>query len=103
MPENATYVGRPSKFGNPFKLTNDGWILCYKQTGPTKGSWCYWSEIGGHSLDDIIWLYEKWITGKLPKWLPKVPNISILKGKDLACFCPLDKSCHADVLIELCN
>jgi hypothetical protein len=100
IPENTIYVGRPSKFGNPFRLTNDGWILCYKQTGSTKGSWCYWSEIGGHSLDDIIWLYEKWITGKLPKWLPKVPDISILKGKDLVCWCPLDKPCHADVLIE---
>lgn len=26
-----------------------------------------------------------------------------LKGKDLACWCPLDDCCHADVLIELAN
>ena len=26
-----------------------------------------------------------------------------LRGKDLACFCALDKPCHADVLLELAN
>lgn len=26
-----------------------------------------------------------------------------LKGRDLACYCPLDGPCHADVLIEVAN
>lgn len=26
-----------------------------------------------------------------------------LVGRDLACWCPLDESCHADVLIRLAN
>jgi hypothetical protein len=26
-----------------------------------------------------------------------------LAGKNLACWCPLDKPCHADVLLELAN
>lgn len=26
-----------------------------------------------------------------------------LRGKNLACWCPLDKPCHADVLLELVN
>lgn len=30
-----------------------------------------------------------------PGWLDP------LRGKDLACFCPLDQACHADVLLEL--
>ena len=25
------------------------------------------------------------------------------KGKDLACWCPLDQACHADVLLEIAN
>jgi hypothetical protein len=29
------------------------------------------------------------------------PDVSELKGKNLACWCPLDKPCHADVLLEL--
>ncbi len=27
----------------------------------------------------------------------------ILHGHDLACWCPLDQLCHADVLLELAN
>ena len=26
-----------------------------------------------------------------------------LRGRDLVCWCPLDKPCHADVLLELAN
>jgi hypothetical protein len=26
-----------------------------------------------------------------------------LRGKNLACFCPLDKVCHADVLLKVAN
>jgi hypothetical protein len=26
-----------------------------------------------------------------------------LGGRDLACYCPLDEPCHADVLLELAN
>ena len=26
-----------------------------------------------------------------------------LRGKDLACWCPLDKPCHADVLLREAN
>ena len=28
---------------------------------------------------------------------------SELRGRDLACWCPLDQPCHADVLLELAN
>lgn len=103
MPENTVCVSRPSKFGNPFKLTIDGWILYYK-TGKIVGSpWCYWSNGGGFTALCIINLYEQWITGKLPKFLPPVPDVSELRGKNLACFCPLDFPCHADVLLKLAN
>jgi len=30
-------------------------------------------------------------------------DVSPLRGKNLACFCPLDVDCHADVLLELAN
>ncbi|MGC7247308.1 DUF4326 domain-containing protein, partial [Mycobacteroides abscessus] len=26
-----------------------------------------------------------------------------LRGHDLACWCPLDQPCHADVLLEIAN
>lgn len=35
--------------------------------------------------------------------LPDRPALDELRGKDLACWCPLDQPCHADVLLELAN
>ena len=39
--------------------------------------------------------------------LPKRPTmdeiVAELRGKNLACWCPLDAPCHADVLLELAN
>jgi hypothetical protein len=29
--------------------------------------------------------------------------VAALAGRDLACWCPLDQPCHADVLLELAN
>jgi len=39
------------------------------------------------------------------RWVPlQVEAIrSALAGKDLACWCPLDQPCHADVLLEIAN
>jgi hypothetical protein len=37
-------------------------------------------------------------------WLPTSgPDPAELRGRDLACWCPLDGPCHADVLLELAN
>jgi len=33
--------------------------------------------------------------------LPERPPIAPLTGRDLACWCPLDQPCHADVLLEI--
>jgi hypothetical protein len=33
------------------------------------------------------------------KWMSE--NLEQLRGFDLACFCPISSSCHADVLLEL--
>ena len=30
-------------------------------------------------------------------------NLHALRGHDLACWCPLDAPCHADVLLDLAN
>ena len=36
--------------------------------------------------------------------LPADPDwLAPLRGHDLACWCPLDQPCHADVLLELAN
>lgn len=37
-------------------------------------------------------------------YIPSEGEISVeLRGHDLACWCPLDQPCHADVLLEIAN
>ena len=74
MPKNAVYVGRPTKWGNPFKL----------------------NVYGEEALD----MFRKDLERRL-KLEPKF--LEPLRGKDLACWCPLDRLCHADILLELAN
>lgn len=93
MPEGAVYVGRPTKWGNLW-TPNGYWAAGFN------GSW---DEALKHCID----AYRAWITGK-PHWahgipLTEHPDISELRGKDLSCFCPIDRPCHADVLLELAN
>lgn len=81
MPPNTVYVGRPTKYGNPF-------LIGY--TSPSDNTKLMTRE-------DAIILYERWLRQRVkgnPHFLDE------LKGKDLACWCPLNKSCHADVLLK---
>ena len=65
------FIGRPSKWGNPFSLTYN-------------------------SRDEAIRKYEEWILTQ-PDLLAA---LSELKGKTLGCFCK-PKNCHGDVLVKL--
>lgn len=75
MPEGAVYVGRPGKWGNPFNE---------RSFGRTKAVDGYRSHLK--------------LQLKIGRLDPEE-----LRGKDLACWCPLDQPCHADVLLELAN
>jgi hypothetical protein len=76
MPANTVYVGRPSKWGNPFRIGVDG------------------------TRDEVISKYRRWLEEKLKE---DPTFLDPLKGKDLACWCPLDVPCHADVILEMLN
>lgn len=73
MPENAMYVGRPTIFGNPFETAEE-----FLQ-------WMEDPKCGITEHDAIM------------------ANLHRLRGKDLVCWCPLNRPCHADVLIEFVN
>lgn len=103
MPENAKYVGRPTKWGNPFRLTPDGFIQCYSTNGKILDPWIMWSYSNGFETKDIVELYGLWLKGDLKTkapYLPTPPSIDELKGKDLACFCSLSEPCHVDAILE---
>ena len=74
---NLAYVGRPTKWGNPFK------------TPPMPRT---------HAIN----AYREWMkTSKRGMYLSSLAK-SELKGKDLVCWCA-PQPCHADVLIEIAN
>lgn len=86
-PEGAVYVGRPSKWGNPFRIG---------------AAYCLHDDIfiTPHTAQEAVMLYRAWIDRSLRDFPDLLDE---LRGKDLACWCPLDAPCHADVLLELAN
>ena len=73
IPPDAVYVGRPSKWGNPCKIGEDG---------DREGVIALYRVALGRSMSNL--------------------DITELRGKDLVCWCaPLP--CHADILLEMAN
>ncbi len=75
MPPNTVYVGRPTKWGNPY-TEGDG---------------------AARKLDFEL---DRLVVGASPT---RREIINELRGRNLACWCPLDQPCHADVLLKLAN
>lgn len=85
MPEGAVYVGRPTKFGNPYAVGEVNPITDEERT-----------------REESVRLYRLSVTQWWPPtFLDTVRNE--LAGKDLACWCRLDEACHADVLLDIAN
>jgi hypothetical protein len=97
-PEGAVVVARPSKWGNPF--TFDGYL---------SQEWTYPSGEPFKLTKEVLreWAFRDFRRELLDGHLHAYPSIAeirtALAGKDLACWCPLDQPCHADVLLELAN
>lgn len=84
MPENTIYVGRPTKWGNPFRIGSEAYL--------------------GYDVGIKIIQTRAEAVQAFRLYAPKILiEIQELQGKNLACWCPLDKACHADVLLELAN
>jgi hypothetical protein len=83
MPEGAVYVGRGSKWGNPWRVEN------------------------GMSPKGAVWRYRDAVAGLLQPFAPHLPQEEQIRaelaGKNLACWCKEGEPCHADVLLELAN
>jgi hypothetical protein len=68
------YIGRPSKWGNPFLIGRDG------------------------TREEVIAKYKSWISDNTEL----MAAVKELKGKVLACFCK-PEACHGDVLVTLAD
>lgn len=96
MPDNTISVTRPGKWGNPFvvgKKVPDAWINKLDKDDHFHFMKFEYGYID--NAENSVMLFEKYVIPVL--------NVSELKGKNLACFCPLDKPCHVDVLLKIAN
>ena len=84
IPPDAVYVGRPSKWGNPFQIGMK-----------------YYPSRKNLTRSDVIDAYKDRLRYS-DEGVKLMQDIAELKGKDLVCWCaPLP--CHADILLELAN
>lgn len=85
-PEGAIVVARPSKWGNPFRVGE----VVERRSGRSERV---------RDRAHAVALYRRWLFHQ-ERSLNLVPELA---GRDLACWCPLDQPCHADVLLEVAN
>jgi hypothetical protein len=98
-PDGAVVVSRPGPFGNPYSGPGavDAFRALLTAAALDDGSpipcggadpyfYCNVSTYGAMLAADVI-----------------LERLAELRGKDLCCWCPLDKPCHADVLLEIAN
>ena len=95
MPENTLYVGRPSKWGNPNIVAE--WMDNRDEYCAREKCRDLFEEMLEEMIRDGDCFPNKGNDETVEEWLAP------LRGKDLACWCPLDQPCHADVLLRLAN
>ena len=97
-PEGAVVVARPTRWGNPFIVGKT-----YGASGP-HGEWHRSVKIRDRA--DAVAEYRRALGRGHAHYFPLDFRARVrreLAGKDLACWCPLDQPCHADVLLEIAN
>lgn len=85
-PQAAVYVGRPTVWGNPWRVGGKA----HGALGPKEAVAEYERALTSGTLTDRA-------------GLPLMDRLGELRGKDLACWCDLDQPCHADVLLRYAN
>lgn len=116
MPENTVKVDRTTRFGNPAIVRKDKMVGtgCEDDEGNEilQGPWAcfiqarrlagWWFPTKREAANKAVEYFRYLATSSPGKdgWQAKARD---LRGKNLACWCPLDHPCHADVLLELAN
>jgi hypothetical protein len=104
-PEGAIVISRPSKWGNPITVEHSDRVQWGHGFFVDDG-------VGVEFFDDVTTarayaaeVFASDMRASRRLWMyPNSADIRAeLAGHDLACWCPLDQPCHADVLLELAN
>lgn len=102
MPENTVYVGRPSIWGNPYLIHRVGKTTWHVVHGDSWLCDTYTSRTGAEARGDAVRRLRLLFEHDRDPW-GKDRIRAELAGKNLACWCPTDQPCHADVLLEIAN
>lgn len=78
---DCVYVGRPTRWGNPYGLS--------RNPDPAE------------MMAAVRWYTRKIIADWFPAHIYSIQHH--LRNKNLACWCPHDQPCHADVLLVAAN
>ena len=122
LPPGCIYVGRPTRWGNPVRV-GDGCLVLQVEGYGVPGFYGRGESVGYRSgpvlyevtLDErpgpgaAVAVYRAELEAMLKAqgeegdWPDLVEALEELRGHDVACWCPLDQPCHADVLLDLAN
>ncbi|MFI6302126.1 DUF4326 domain-containing protein [Amycolatopsis thailandensis] len=100
-PEGTVCVTRPSIYGNPFRVGVPYCGPTVRQANtPAEAVAAFRGWITLDTLHPLFWDRELIVAhAQLKAALAR----GDLAGRDLACWCPLNQPCHADVLLEIAN
>lgn len=73
--KGGTYVGRPTRWGNPYLIGPDG------------------------TREEVIQKYRKHLWEQIKSGEVTMQDLLALSNKDLLCWCA-PKACHADILLK---
>jgi hypothetical protein len=102
---DAVIVARPSEWGNPFRVVRrEGRWIVLDDNGVDYEPW---SDTRRSAVEKAVELFTAdltyWLGGRIDYEPGLREAVAALRGHDLACWCPLDGPCHADVLLEIAN
>lgn len=104
MPSNIVYVGRGSKWGNPFKIGDRLDAIPHDllvHTPIIKEEITTEDLINRNFAVEIFYIWVYYSNDPEAIWIRE--NIKLLKGKFLACWCKSGEKCHADYLLKIAN
>jgi len=109
MPEGAVYVGRPTKWANPYRVGD--WATVHGEDSQGRIEEIVIPVTAAMAVEAFRLQWEIRLepfngladAEDVAYVAARRAELEQLRGKDLACWCPLDQPCHADVLLELAN
>lgn len=99
LPSNTVCVTRPGPFGNPSTFVGTRGDSPEADLSRRRRAVEVFRAYVGPELGPQIAL-ERGLVDARARLFARLPE---LRGKNLACWCPLGAPCHADVLLELAN